>query len=99
MFIFGNRFLTSLSFFVMLPEPIAVAFSIKKVYQGLSKLEGIAKVTEMGLAFEYEIETLGLLRSRVKELTISITEIESIHLKKNWFTTRLIVRTKSLRSL
>ncbi len=83
----------------MLAEPITVAFSIKKVHQGLSRLEGIAKVSEMGLAFEYEIETLGLLRSRVKELSVPLPEIESIRLKKNWFTTRLIVRTKSLRAL
>jgi len=83
----------------MLSEPIAIAFSIKKVHQGLSKLEGIVKVSETGLILEYEIETLGLLRSRVKELRVPLPEIESIRLKKNWFTARLIVRTKSLRAL
>jgi hypothetical protein len=97
--IFDNR----LSFFIpypaMLPELSVVPFSIKKVHNGFSKLEGIARASETGLLLEYEVKILGLVKMQVRELNLPLSEIESIQLKKNWFTTRLIIHTKSLRTL
>lgn len=83
----------------MLPEPVSLPFSIKKVHNGFSRMEGIAKASETGLSLEYEIKVLGLLRLPVKEFTVPLSQIESIALKKNWFTTRVVIRTRSLRAL
>jgi hypothetical protein len=83
----------------MVTDPISLPFSIKKVHSGFARMDGIVKVSERGLTIEYEVKVLGLVRLQVRECHIPISEIESYQLKKSWFSTRLVVRTKSLRTL
>jgi hypothetical protein len=97
--IFGHNVFIFIPALAMLPELGAVPFSIKRIHNGFSRLDGIVKASEIGLLLEYEVKIFGLVKLQVRELMVPVAEIESVQLKKNWFTTRLVIHTKSLRTL
>ena len=83
----------------MLPEFISFAFSIHDVHHGIAEVAGLARASKYGLILEFETKYLGMLKSGVKEVGISISEIESVNLKEGWLRTEVIVKARSLRTL
>lgn len=83
----------------MLPEFISFMFSVPDVHHGFAAVDGIARASRYGLILEFETKYLGLLKSGVKEVGISISEIESVNLKEGWLRTEIVVKARSLRTL
>ncbi len=83
----------------MLPEFISFAFSITNVHHGFAEVAGLARASKYGLILEFETKYLGLLKLGVKEVGISISEIESVNLKEGWLKTEMVVKARSLRTL
>lgn len=76
-------------------------FSLPNVYQGLGEGAGIATATSEGLRLEFEVKDgfVGMLKSGVCHLDISMGELYSVNLKQGWFITKLFVRTRSMSTL
>jgi hypothetical protein len=85
----------------MIPEFTSLPFLILDVYEGFAVAKGLMRVNENTLTLEFEIKDnfLGLFKSGVKEVRISIDEIDSVTLKKGWFKIAFIIRTQKLSSL
>ncbi len=79
----------------LLPLP----FSVARVHAGLSEATGLARLTESGLTLEYQVRLLGLIRFGIREITVPFKEIAAVHLKKNLLQTRIVLQTRSLRTL
>jgi hypothetical protein len=79
----------------LLPLP----FSVARVHAGLSEATGLARLTESGLTLEYQVRLLGLIRFGIREITVPFGEIAAVHLKKNLLQTRIVLQTRSLRTL
>jgi hypothetical protein len=76
-------------------------FSLPNVYQGLGLGTGIATATTEGLRLEFEVKDsfVGVLKSGVRNVDISMAELYSVNLKQGWFLTKLFVRTRSMSAL
>jgi|GEM_PF-2503107 len=79
----------------LLPLP----YSVARVHAGFSDVNGLARMTHVGLTLEYQIRLLGFFRFGIHEITIPFEEIAAITLKKNMLHTRIILQTRSLRTL
>ncbi len=79
----------------LLPLP----FSVARVHAGLSEATGLARLAESGLTLEYQVRLLGLIRFGIREITVPFGEIAAVHLKKNLLQTRIVLQTRSLRTL
>ena len=83
----------------MLTDRMRLAFSIENVYAGFAKVTGIFRVLNDELVLEFETkENLfgGVLKSRPKKVDIPLLEIESVTLRKRWFSTKVIIRVLRL---
>lgn len=74
-------------------------FSIIKVHGGLSEASGLATMNRAGLTLEYQVRVLGLFRLSIREAVVPFGEIVSVTLKKNLLQTRIVLHTRSLRTL
>ena len=76
-------------------EPPSLPFFIPNVYEGLAKANGVARLTRMGLALEFELKDglFGMLRSGVREVEIPMDDLAGLELRTGWFRTRLLIRT------
>jgi hypothetical protein len=76
-------------------------FSLPNAYQGLGLGTGIATATTEGLRLEFEVKDgfVGVLKSGVRNVDISMAELYSVNLKQGWFLTKLFVRTRSMSAL
>lgn len=86
----------------MLTERMRLAFSIENVYAGFAKVTGILRVVNDILSLEFETKENifgGVLKSRPKKVDIPLLELESIELKKTWFTSKVIIRVLRLGML
>ena len=84
-----------------MPYFTILRFLIPEVYAGFAEAQGLMRVDENTLMLEFEIRDslVGLLKSRIKEIKIPISEIDSVTLNKDWFKISLIIRTQKLSSL
>lgn len=80
----------------------SLPFSIS-AYDGLAETHGLIRLDEDedGLILEFQTKDglVGILKSNVKEIKIPLSEIESVHLKKGWLNTTLIIRCSRLSIL
>jgi hypothetical protein len=74
-------------------------FSIVKVHGGFSEASGLAAMNRVGLTLEYQVSVLGLFRLPIREVVVPFGEIISVTLKKNFLQTRIVLLTRSLRTL
>lgn len=79
-------------------QNIPLPFSLPNVYAGFGKVSGLLHVGKESLRIDYQSEDsiVGLVKSKPKEMLIPFKEMESVTLKTNLFTTRLILRVYSL---
>jgi hypothetical protein len=79
----------------LLPLP----YSVARVHAGFSEATGLARMSHAGLTLEYQVRLLGFFRFAIREITVPFEEIAAITLKKNLLYTRIILQTRSLRTL
>src|SRR5262249_17377221 len=82
-------------------ESQSLPFSIPKVYEGFAKAHGIARMTSSGLTLEFEVKDgiVGMIKSGVREVQISIDDLHVLELRKGWLRTRLFIRTRRMTAV
>jgi hypothetical protein len=85
----------------MLPEIPSLPFSIPNVYQGFAEAKGILRTTENGLLLEFQVKdgVVGVLKSGINEVHVTLDQLSNISLKAGWFRTMLHIRTRSMAAL
>ena len=63
---------------------ITIPFKME-AHQGLSQVDGLAKISVAGIVLEFETKFLGLVNTGVKEVRLPLEEITSIVFKKGFF--------------
>lgn len=69
---------------------IVLPFKQKEIYLGLAEISGLLRVVDDVLEIEYKVKdtTLGFLDSSVKSCHIPLRIIDSVEVKKKWFSVR-----------
>jgi hypothetical protein len=78
----------------------ALPFTIENLNGGFMKLEGILRVNEDHLMFEFQKKdaVLEAYQSELKTVEIPLAELEMLEFKKGWFSAKLILHGKSASS-
>lgn len=86
---------------IALPADASVPVWIPQAYGGMAECHGALRLLADGLQLEYQAREgfLGLLKGGVKEATIPWSGLVDLKLRRNWFTTRLLLIVKSVRHL
>ena len=76
----------------------SLPFFIPNVYEGFAKANGMARVTHMGLALEFEVKDgiVGMIKSGLREVEIPLDDLQQLELRKGWFRTRLLIKTRRM---
>ena len=74
-----------------------VLFEIPEIDHGFKQANGLMKLWEKGLELEFEIATLGILKSGVQTVRIAYSDIQSIDYKKGWFKDKVIIQGVSMK--
>lgn len=79
---------------------ISIPFKLE-VHQGLSKAEGIAKISSAGIVLEFETKIFGLVNTGIKEVCLPLEEISGVQFKKGFFKhgTKIEIRMQSFLKL
>ncbi|MEX0608408.1 MAG: hypothetical protein WD016_03760 [Balneolaceae bacterium] len=74
----------------------SLPFSIEDLHGGFMKVEGILRVEDENLVFEYQKKdaVLEAYQSELKTQTIDLHEIDILEHKKGWFSDKLILHGK-----
>jgi hypothetical protein len=85
----------------MFQQEHAVPFYITGVNGGLTEVDGLLKVQNNALLLEFQSADaiIGVVKSRVKEVSIPFDAIRRVELKKGWFTTKISIYTKSMSAM
>ncbi len=78
----------------------ALPFTIDNLNGGFMKLEGVLRVKEDRLLFEFQKKdaVLEAYQSDLKSVEIPLSEIDMLEFKKGWFSAKLILHGKSASS-
>lgn len=78
----------------------ALPFTIENLNGGFMKLEGILRVKDDHLFFEFQKKdaVIEAYQSELKSVEIPLTELEMLEFKKGWFSAKLILHGKSASS-
>ncbi len=82
-------------------DEISIPFVIEEVYQGFAKCEGVIRTERNKLILEFQTKDnfVGMIKSGLKTIRLEPSMIAGIEVKKKFFTTRMIIRTKSMQPL
>lgn len=71
------------------------------IYAGLGSLSGIIKFEKGVLEIEYQTidEIIRVFKSDPKKVTLHLADIEAVEIKKGWFSYKLQLDVKTLKSL
>jgi hypothetical protein len=66
----------------------------------LSESSGILRFENNHIELEYQTRdaVLGLIKSQVKSITLSLSEIQDLKFKKGWFSDKLMIQAKRMKS-
>ncbi len=79
---------------------ISIPFKIDGTQTGGFKtVDGMAKASTAGVIFEFEEKIFGLMKTGVKEVRVSLREIEEVRLNKKFFRTTLEIWLNSFKTL
>lgn len=86
---------------IALPADASVPVWIPEAYGGMAECHGALRLLPEGLQLEFQAREgfLGLLKGGVKEVSIPWSGLMDLKLKAGWFTTRMRLVVKSVRSL
>jgi hypothetical protein len=77
-----------------------VPFTIRNVFQGFAKTEGILSVDGADLKLEFQTTDtmIGLLKSGIWEVRLPLDEVEEIAFRKGLFGSSLVIRVAGMRA-
>lgn len=66
---------------------MTLPFKQSEIYLGLAEIQGLLRIVEQTLEFEYQVKdtTLGFLDSSVKSCRIPLRIIDEVEVEKKWF--------------
>lgn len=78
----------------------ALPFTIENLNGGFMKLEGILRVKDEHLLFEFQKKdaVLEAYQSELRTIEIPLSELEMLEFRKGWFSAKLILHGKSASS-
>jgi len=78
----------------------SLPFSIEELNGGFMKVEGILRVEEYNLVFEFQKKdaVIEIYQSEVKTESIPLTELAMLEYKKGWFSDKLILHSRRASS-
>jgi hypothetical protein len=78
----------------------SLPFSIENLNGGFMKVEGILRVEEENLVFEFQKKDafVEAYQSELKTVTIPLASIDMLEFKKSWFSAKLILHGKRASS-
>ena len=76
-----------------------VPFVIPDINNGFQQAEGLFKLGKNHIELEFEVRDsiLGIIKSGVKDLSISFSDLKSITFKKGWFSAKIILEGTSMK--
>jgi hypothetical protein len=76
-------------------------FTIPHLYCGLGDCHGLLRDDGLHLCLEYQVQdnVFGALRTGPKVVRIPIKELQSVELRKGWFSTTLVLQSSSLHAV
>lgn len=76
-------------------------FEIPDVKHGFAEVKGLLRTADEAIILEFDERDafLGIIKSEVQERTIPFSEIQSLEFKKKFFTTKIVITGRSMRSL
>ena len=79
-------------------DSVTLPFTIPGVFQGLASVAGLLHIGEGALRMEFRVTDaiFGLLRSRVRDIELELTDIESVSFRDGWFRKRIVIQTRRL---
>jgi hypothetical protein len=78
---------------------ITLPFKISGLYASLAELHGIGRLEEGSLILEFSLKDafVGILKSRPREIRISLVELKEVALKRRLFWSVFIIRARRMR--
>lgn len=82
------------------PNHAAVTFTIPELHGGLARANGMVQTKNDHLIIECQIRdtVFGAIKSEIKSLEIPYDEIESVRLERQFWTTKLILRSHRMKT-
>lgn len=78
---------------------ISIPFKIEGAHGGFSVVSGMAKISRAGIVLEFEAKIFGMMKTGIKEVRISLNEIETVEIKKRFFKHTLEIRLNNFKTL
>jgi len=80
---------------------LILPFKKTYVYAGLGSASGLVRFENRTLEIEYQTidEIFKYFKSEARQITFHLSDIESVHIKKGWFSYKLYIDLKSLKSI
>lgn len=77
----------------------AVQFEIPTVSQGFRKAKGLLKLVRGDLQFEFQVSDafFEIISSDVEEVSIALSDLQSVEYRKGWFGAKIVLEARSLR--
>ncbi|WP_340106038.1 hypothetical protein [Rhodohalobacter sp. 8-1] len=76
-------------------------FKKTSVYAGFGSISGLVKFENRTLEIEYQTidEILKYFKSEARQITFQLSDIESVDIKKGWFSYKLFIDLRSLKAI
>jgi len=81
-------------------ESLSIPFKITDTFEGLAECEGILRVYDETLTLEYQQKDamLGVFKSGVKKVEVSMRDIEEVDFKKSIFGNTMTIRFATMQA-
>jgi hypothetical protein len=73
-------------------------FKLKNVFEGLAESEGMVSLVDNSLRLEFQTRdsVFGVIKSDVKEIKVSVDDIQDVQFKKGLFGDKIIIRASGM---
>jgi len=78
---------------------ITITFKIEGAHGGFSIVNGMAKISRAGIILEFEAKIFGMMKTGIKEVRVTLPEIEEARLKKRFFKSTLEIWLNNFKTL
>lgn len=77
----------------------SLPFEISDVNHGFQEAKGLMKLNKDGIELEFEVQDslVGLFKSGIKHVKVPYADLESVSIKKGWFSSKVILKGISMK--
>lgn len=81
------------------PRFITIPFKIEGAHGGFAVVNGMAKISRVGVVLEFEAKIFGMMKTGIKEVRVPLEEIEDILISRKFFRHALEIWLNNFRTL